>query len=72
MAATTSATIAAGKANFFRGNLMRTPIFRRIAALVMICAADELVLRMNRAAEAALPEAKALFVGAINLSRFGA
>ncbi len=27
--------------------------------------ADELVLRMNRAAEAAVPEAKALFVGAI-------
>ena len=28
--------------------------------------ADELVLRMNRAAEAAVPEAKALFVNAVN------
>src|SRR3979490_2548439 len=57
---------------FFGNNRVRIPLppsLRRLEAVMrsigMDKQADELVLRMNRAAEAAVPEAKALLVDAV-------
>jgi hypothetical protein len=57
---------------FFGNDKLKIPLpdsLKRIESALRLAGmgrqADELVLRMNRAAEAAVPEAKALFVGAI-------
>ena len=62
-----------GAENGFLGNdKLKIPLpdsLKRVESALRLAGmgkqADELVLRMNRAAEAAVPEAKALFVGAI-------
>ena len=57
---------------FFGNDKLKIPLpdsLKRVESALRLAGmgrqADELVLRMNRAAEAAVPEAKALFVGAI-------
>jgi hypothetical protein len=57
---------------FFGNDRLKIPLpesLKRVEGALRLAGmgrqADELVLRMNRAAEAAVPEAKALFVGAI-------